>query len=79
MSWVFVGTLARLGSFKVIGPATGKQWIIRSSGDWIPEEDAEGLLKMEVEICCVKTLGKVMVRPLHRLVPTVDDMKKTPL
>lgn len=62
-----MGCHFRLGTYKVVGPVTGRQYHIPMAGTWVDEEDGEILKETTIEIYCHRQERNITIHPVFEI------------
>jgi hypothetical protein len=77
MEYIFVACQSRLGSVKLNGPKTGKDWIITRYGNWMAKDDEE-LLDTQVQVWCFRQNKFITIKAIYETVPSSNQMELMP-
>lgn len=77
MDYIFMAAHSRIGTYKVVGPITGKQHYIPMAGTWVDEEDGEILKETRIKIYCHRQGRNIEIHPVFELKSLTQDQLAT--
>lgn len=71
--YIFMAAHSRIGTYKVVGPVTGRQYHIPIAGTWVDEEDGEILRETTIMIFCHRQGRDIEIYPVYEIPSLTQD------